>query len=79
MKIARKRVNFLGKCWERGTFPWKMPEKQKDSLQNTGKREKFLLTFPPNSTKLARFCKHFAIMINERVAIVGGVSDTRPN
>lgn len=47
---------------------------QKDDI-----RTSIFLTFPPNSTKLARFCKHLAIMINDRVAIVGGVSDTKPN
>lgn len=36
-------------------------------------------TLPPNSTKLARFCKHLAIMMRERVAVFDGVSVTRPN
>lgn len=37
------------------------------------------ITFPPNSTRFAKFCKHLAIIIRERVAVFDGVSVTNPN
>lgn len=38
-----------------------------------------IITFPPNSTKLAKFCRHLATMIKVRVAGVGNVSFTKLN
>lgn len=39
----------------------------------------FSLTFPPNSTKFAKFCKHLATITKLRVADGEGCSLTRPN
>ena len=35
-------------------------------------------SLPPNSTRLARFCRHFATIIREREALCDGVSAIRP-
>lgn len=34
-------------------------------------------SFPPNSTKFAKFCRHFAIMTRDLAAICGGGSKVK--